>query len=159
MTKPKITTEDVNFSTEHIIDVSAPTIAEIDRPDLTVASENTSSNYYEDLDFMEQVVSFAVARTSDKNEPNPIQSGVNGEHKLIYRGVTYKLPRKFLNALINSTSSIDTEEFLDHNGLRQTRVITTTTPSLTIQYLPDGMPDPAGAKGVKWFANAYHGLA
>jgi|JI10StandDraft_1071094.scaffolds.fasta_scaffold99871_4 hypothetical protein len=159
MQKPKITTADVADVKESIIDPSNPIIEQIERPDLLVSSENTSDKYFEDLAFMEQKVSFTVSASHDKNEPNPILAGVNGETHCIYRGVKHVLPRKFLNALINTVTDVETFETLDSSGLRQTQFKTTSKPSLSIQYLPDGMQDPAGDKGYKWFAKLYHGMA
>lgn len=157
--RPKITTQDVAPTVKHSVDLSSSIAAEdIERPDLAIATDTSlndpvTKQYVKDLAFMEDVVEFVVAKSHDKNEPDPLIAGVNGTNKIIQRGVKYRLPRKFLNAMINTFSDINTHEYIDSNGLSQTRVEMTTNPSLQIQLLVD----PAGQEGMAWFARTQHG--
>jgi hypothetical protein len=159
MNRPKITTQDVAPTINHDIDLSSNIATDdIERPDLAIATETSMTDpvtrkYVRDLAFMEEIVEFVVAKTHDKNEPNPIIAGVNGIPKVIERGVRYKLPRKFLNALINTVTDTNTHEYLDQDGLKQTRIETITSPSLQIQLISD----PSGQSGMQWFAQAQHG--
>lgn len=157
--RPQITTKDVAPTITNQVDL-ASTIAleDIDRPDLIIATQTSmndpvTAKYAHDLAFMEQEVTFTVMKTPDKSAPNPIIVGVNGPTKTIWRGEHYTMARKFLNAMISTFTDVDTHEYIDHQGLSQTRVETVTTPSLQIQILND----PAGAEGMAWFAKAQHG--
>lgn len=157
--RPQITTKDVAPTITNQVDL-ASTIAleDIDRPDLAIATDTSmndpvTAKYAHDLAFMEQEIEFLVSETQDKTAPNPIVVGVNGINKVIYRKQRYKMARKFLNAMISTFTDVDTKEYVDANGLSQTRVETVTTPALNIQLLND----PAGALGFEWFAKAQHG--
>ena len=157
--RPQITTKDVAPTITNQVDL-ASTIAleDIDRPDLIIATQTSmndpvTAKYAHDLAFMEQEVTFTVMKTADKSAPNPIIVGVNGPTKTVWRGERYTMARKFLNAMISTFTDVDTHEYIDHQGLSQTRVETVTTPSLQIQVLND----PAGAEGMAWFAKAQHG--
>ncbi len=157
--RPQITTKDVAPTIVNDVDL-ASTIAkeDIDRPDLAIATDTSMSDpvtlkYVNDLKFMEDEVEFMLQKTSDKTAPNPIVAGVNGQNRTIYRGERYKLARKFLNAMISTLTDVSTYEYVDSNGLSQTRVETVTTPALQIQLLND----PAGEVGFNWFARAQHG--
>lgn len=154
--RPKITTEDVAPSIQNTIDLSSEIAKEdIDRPDLYVM-EDTDHNdkYFKDLAFMEEVVTFSVGKTKDKNEPNPIIAGCNGQSLVIERGKQIKAPRKFLNVLISQVFDIDTAEYIDQNGLKQTRLDTVHSPALPLQLYND----PSGQKGFDWFARAQQGM-
>jgi hypothetical protein len=133
-------------------------LAEIDRPDLIIATDTNmndpvTAKYAHDLAFMEQEVEFMVLKTADKTAPNPLVVGVNGPFMTIWRGKRYTAARKFLNAMISTFTDVDTHEYIDEKGLSQTRVETVTSPSLQIQVLND----PAGVEGMEWFARAQHG--
>lgn len=155
---PKIITNDVAGDIHHNIDASSTIATEdIERPDLAIATDTsmndpTTVQYVRDLAFMEDIVEFVVGKTKDKNEPDPIICGVNGISRVIKRDVVQRLQRKFLNALISTTTDVDTVEFVDEKGLQQTRIQTVTTPALQIQLLSD----PRGRDGIEWFRKAYY---
>lgn len=152
--RPKITTEDVAPTINQSIDMSSSIATEdIDHPNVDIVTDiDPNGQYIRDLDFMEEVVTFIVGK-GGKFDPNPIIAGCNGQNLVIERGKPVKAKRKFLNTLINTVFSLDTQEYLDDNGLKQTKVETTHTPSLSIQLLVD----PSGQKGMEWFANVQHG--
>lgn len=156
--RPKITTSDVAPQISHDIDLSSNIATEdIERPDLAIATDTSmddpnTNKYVRDLAFMEDIVEFVVGKTKDKNEPDPIIAGVNGISRVIKRDAVQRLPRKFLNALISTTTDVDTVEFVDEKGLQQTRIQTVTTPALQIQLLSD----PRGRDGIEWFRKAYY---
>lgn len=157
--RPQITTKDVAPTITNQVDL-ASTIAleDIDRPDLAIATDTSmndpvTAKYAHDLAFMEQEVTFIIAKTHDKSAPDPLVLGVNGPSRTVYRGQRYTLPRKYLNSAINTFTDVNTHEYIDGNGLSQTRLETITNPSLQIQILHD----PAGAEGMDWFARAQHG--
>lgn len=157
--RPQITTKDVAPTFVNHVDLASDIkLAEIDRPDLIIATETSmndpvTAKYAHDLAFMEQPVEFIVLKTADKAAPNPIVVGVNGPSMTVWRGQRYTAARKFLNAMISTFTDVDTHEYVDEKGLSQTRVETVTSPSLQIQVLND----PAGAEGMEWFARAQHG--
>lgn len=157
--RPQITTKDVAPTIVNHVDL-ASTIAleDIERPDLAIATDTSmddpvTAKYAKDLAFMEQEVDFILHPTQDKTAPNPIVVGVNGVNRVVYRNQRYKMARKFLNAMIATLTDVNTHEYIDANGLSQTRVETVTTPALQIQVLND----PAGPVGFEWFARAQHG--
>lgn len=156
MQRPKITTENVAPTIEGTIDISSNIAMEdIDRPDIHVMSDgDPNSKYIRDLAFMEEQVTFIVAKTKDKNDPDPIISGCNGQNLIVELGKPVKAARKFLNSLINTVMDISTSEYIDEQGLKQTRISTLHSPSLQIQL----MDDPSGQKGFDWFARAQHGI-
>jgi len=157
--RPQITTKDVAPTIVNDVDLSSKIAAEdIDRPDLAIATDTNmndpvTAKYVADLAFMEQEVEFMVQKTPDKTAADPLVVGVNGVTRVVKRGDRYKMARKFLNAMISTHTEVGTHEYIDSNGLSQTRVETITTPSLQIQILND----PAGAEGFNWFARAQHG--
>jgi len=158
--RPKITTADVAPTINNTVETADARVRneDLDRPDLAIATQTSMNDpvtrkYVDDLAFMEQEVEFVIAKTHDKNDPNPIIAGVNGVSKVIQRGLRYKLPRKFLNVLLNSFTDVSTHEYIDKDGLSQTRIETITNPSLQVQVLHD----PAGAEGMAWFARTQHG--
>ncbi len=157
--RPQITTKDVAPTITNEVDL-ASTIAfdDIERPDLAIVTEDSMDSpaikkYAQDLAFMEQEVQFTVMKTADKTAADPLVVGVNGVNRVVKRGEIYKMPRKFLNAMISTFTDVNTHEYVDDNGLSQTRVETITTPALQIQILND----PAGQLGMEWFARAQHG--
>lgn len=157
--RPQITTKDVAPTIKNDVDL-ASTIAfdDIERPDLAIATDTSMQDpvtlrYAKDLAFMEEEVTFMVAKTHDKSAADPLVVGVNGQNRVIKRGERYTMARKFLNAMISTFTDVDTHEYVDKNGLSQTRVETVTNPSLQIQVLND----PAGQIGMEWFARAQHG--
>lgn len=157
--RPQITTKDVAPTITNNVDLSSKIkLDDIERPDLAIVTDDSLNNpviakYMQDLAFMEQEVTFIIAKTHDKSAPDPLILGVNGPSRTVYRGVKYTMPRKFLNSAINTFTDVNTHEYLDKDGLSQTRVETITNPSLQIQILND----PAGAVGFDWFARAQHG--
>lgn len=157
--RPQITTKDVAPTITHNVDLSSKIdLDNIERPDLAIATDTSMSDpvtlkYAQDLAFMEQEVEFTVMKTADKTAADPLVVGVNGVNKIVKRGERYKMPRKFINAMISTFTDVGTHEYVDKDGLSQTRVETITTPALQIQILND----PAGADGFNWFARAQHG--
>lgn len=157
--RPQITTEDVAPEIDADIDI-ASTIAkeDIERPDLAAVTDSSITDpvtlkYIQDLAFMEEEVTFVVAKTKDKNEPNPILAGNNGNTKPISLGVVVKMARKFLDSIINTVTETSTQEYMDDAGLKQTRILTHSTPSLSIQIIDD----PSMLKGREWFAARQYG--
>ena len=157
--RPQIATKDVAPTITHNVDLSSKIdLDDIERPDLAIATDTSMNDpvtlkYAQDLAFMEQEVEFTVMKTADKTAADPLVVGVNGVNKIVKRGERYKMPRKFINAMISTFTDVGTHEYIDKDGLSQTRVETITTPALQIQILND----PAGADGFNWFAQAQHG--
>lgn len=157
--RPQITTKDVAPTITNNVDLSSKIkLDDIERPDLAIVTDDALNNpvmakYMQDLAFMEQEVEFTVMKTADKTAADPLVVGVNGVNKIVKRGERYKMPRKFINAMISTFTDVGTHEYIDKDGLSQTRVETITTPALQIQILND----PAGADGFNWFAQAQHG--
>lgn len=157
--RPQISTTDVAPTLSADIDAnSSIQSSDVEKPDIALAintdiNDPVTNKYIKDLGFMEEVVEFVVGKTRDKNDPDPIIAGVNGIMRVIKLGEPQKLPRKFLNVLINTVVDVTTHEYVDEDGLKQTRMQTQGMPSLQIQILND----PSGVKGMQWFAAAQHG--
>lgn len=152
--RPSIRSEDVSEGThEHKVDL-ASTIAtdDIERPDLAVVTgEDLKSpnvaKYAEDLAFMEEEVTFIIGAGND-NDPIVIPVGVNGDLKYLNRGVEHTLPRKFLNELLSSAhSSVNTENYDDSEGAKQTRITKRTQHSYSVSMVKE----PSAEKGWAWF--------
>lgn len=150
-----IDTSDVAPTLQRSMDMPSTTATEdLDRDQIHVATDmDPNDKYIRDLAFMEEKVTFIVAKTRDKNEPNPIIAGCNGQSVVVERGKPIKEARKFLNSLINTTMDIDTYEYTDNDGLKQTRIETLHSPALQIQLIAD----PSGERGMSWFTRSQHG--
>lgn len=152
--RPKITTDDVAANKEQMVDLKP---GELDRTDLgdlsVVTGEDLKSplisEHVKILAFMEEPVTFQVAKTNVIGELDPLDCSVNGDKRLIPRGVPVTLPRKFLNALIGSVSDISTEQYVDGQGLNQTKVKKETAPSCQISVLED---NSKYFDGKQWFS-------
>lgn len=158
MNRPKITTSDVAPTFQATVDAHASIATEdIDRPEIAVVTGSSmndpvTKDYLRDLAFMEDIIEFIVAKTKDKNDPNPIIAGNSGQMRVIELGKRHRMARKFLDSLINTVVDISTSEYTDDQGLRQTKITQIFTPSLQIQIINDPSP-----YGMEWFARAQHG--
>lgn len=146
--RPMINTSDVRGTESHIIDAhsSIPTdeieIAVVTNEDI---NSDSIAKYARDLHFMEQEVTFILANTNNKNDPNPIMVGVNGEERVIWRSQSYTLARKFLNTLFETVHEMGTQQYQDNNGVTQTRFVRTVSPAYSVTVMQDT------PEGRKWF--------
>lgn len=146
--RPMINTSDVRGTESHFIDAhsSIPTdeieIAVVTNEDI---NSDSIAKYARDLRFMEEPVTFILANTNNKNDPNPILVGVNGEERVIWRSQVYTLARKFLNTLFETVHEMSTQQYQDQNGVTQTRFVRTVSPAYSVSVMQD-TPD-----GRKWF--------
>lgn len=146
--RPMINTSDVIGTETSIIDAhsSIPT-DEIELAVVTNADINSEpiAKYARDLAFMEQKVTFILANTNNKNDPNPILLGVNGEQKVVWRGKPYTMARKFLNTMFETISDYTTQQYRDEKGMDQTRFVRTVSPAFSISLMNDS------PEGRLWF--------
>lgn len=96
---------------------------------------------------MHQEVTFTIHNTSDPNQPDPVQVGVNGVIKKFKRGETHVAPRMFLESLIRTVRTTRPVIYVDANGLYQTRNEITYSEAYPLAILDD----PAGQQGRRWF--------
>ena len=145
--RPKISTNDLAPAQEQTIDLAST----IEKPEMAVVTDESLDSpylkeYLKELEFMKQEVEFVVAPSEDKYAPNPVNCGVNGDIRFLQRGQRYRLPRMFLNALINTVFRVETRVYKDANGLDQTEIKKIPTSALTISVFDD----PAGETGRRW---------
>jgi len=156
-----IQTGDVEPPKETTIDLASTIRDEdIERPDLVMVSDQDMNDpvvkeYARDLAFNEDILTIEVADTDDPNADNPVSAGCNGEAKHFYRGVQYKVPRKFVDSLIKTVNGVKTKQYQDEDNVYQTKIDKTPKPRYPIAILHD----PAGETGRRWFkhqiANAF----
>ena len=145
--RPKINTNELELSPEQTIDLASS----IEKPEMAIVTDESVNSpqmqeYLKELEFMRQEVEFLVTPSDDPNAPNPVPCGVNGVIHFLKRGQTYKLPRMFLNALINPSFTVHTRTYKDAEGLDQTEIkkIPVNTVNVSI------VNDPAGMLGHNW---------
>lgn len=153
--KVQVETKDVNLPETQTVNLSPD-----EKPDLTIIKNETVDDplvkeFLSDLRFNEDIIEFSIGMDSNPNAENPVPACCNGEVHLIQRGKRYRLARKFVDSLIKTTFRVETEEYEDKNGLKQTRVNRIPSAAYPISI----HNDPAGETGVRWFehmnANAY----
>lgn len=149
---PKVTTGDIAGEKEHVIDLSQKEVNRNDLEDLAIVTgEDMNSPYVSEhikiLAFMEEPVTFQVALTSNSEDSPALYPSVNGVKKEVRRGVPVTLPRKFLNVLIGTVSTVETKQYKDDRGVDQTNIVKNTMPSCPISIIND----PSGEYGLKWF--------
>lgn len=149
--KAVITSSDGPIPAQHTIDLSS-TVEEVERPDLAVVTDETLDSpilkeYADELAFMEDILTIVVAKSEDKNAPNPVTCAVNGETRFLERGKQYRLQRKFVDALIVTSYRPETIQFKDKLGLDQTKIENVPVLINNISILHD----PAGELGNRWF--------
>jgi len=132
------------------IDLSS-TLDEIERPDMAVVTDADLNSphvleYAKDLAFMEDMLTIQVAKSEDRNAPDPVSCGVNGVPKLFKRGEVYKVAHKFVDALIKTSFRTETIQFKDANGIDQTKIEQIPVHNVTVQVFED----PAGDVGRRW---------
>jgi len=125
---------------------------DIERPDLAIVTEESLQSpvvkeYIKDLKFMEDIITFSIGQTTDKNAENPVPCGVNGVVHRIYRGEEVKLARKFLDSLIKREDAVATVNYKDKDNVDQTKI--EKTPAM--KYPLSIIHDPAGEVGRRWF--------
>jgi hypothetical protein len=101
--------------------------------------------YARDLAFMEQKVTFVV-QPGSKDESPVLTLGVNGQNVHVTRGQPVRAARKFLNTLFTFTHEMSTEQYVDENGLTQTKVKRKQQPAYPVSLLEDTQ------EGRNWFA-------
>jgi len=150
--KVKIETKDIGTDSPIERDLSS-TKTEDDLAQISVVtgegvdSPNMSSRIKE-LAFNEDKLDIMIGETSDPNAENPVASGVNGVIKHFTRGQIYKaVPRKFIASLIKKEVRVTTKNYLDDDGLNQTKTVHTPSIKTNVQIIHD----PAGALGSHWF--------
>ena len=122
------------------------------RDDLAIVTDDTLQSpavaeYVKDLKFMEDIVTFFIGESTDKNAENPVPAGVNGAVRLFTRGVEYKVQRKFIDSLIKREDQVKTVNYKDSEGVDQTKV--EKVPAM--KYALSIIHDPAGDLGRRWF--------
>lgn len=96
--------------------------------------------------FYEEEVEVVVSESDNPNLEQLIQVGVNGTNQFFIRGVPVIVKRKFLEGLCRARpESITTQEYLDANGNRSTRVIKTPGLKFPFRVLRDSNP-----RGREW---------
>jgi len=153
--RPMITTNDVAEPVNTDIDLhsSIPeqkvydTLADINFAMVTDESMKDANikKYAADLKFMEEMVSFVV-QPGSKDEAPVLTLGVNGQNVHVTRGQPIRAARKFLNTLFTFTHEMSTEQYVDANGLTQTRVKRMQQPAYPVSLLEDTQ------EGRNWFA-------
>lgn len=145
--RAQINSNELELADEQTIDLAST----IEKPEMAIVTDESLDSphlkeYLNELNFMKQEVEFMVSPSEDPNAPNPVTCGVNGVIHYLKRGETYKLPRMFVNALINTVFRVETRTYKDENGLDQTEIkkIPTNAFNISITY------DPAGETGRRW---------
>lgn len=149
---PSHTTGDFKGPEQFDIDLSSTLAAdEIERPDLVVVTEATLDSphvkeYASDLKFMEDILEIEIAAADDPYAQDPLTPGVNGVIKYLYRGKTYKVARKFVDALIKTSFRTVTKQYVDAQQLVQTKIEQVPVYNCVVQVYSD----PAGEVGRRW---------
>lgn len=107
--------------------------------------DDNIKKYARDLAFMEEKVVFVV-QPGSKDEAPVLTLGVNGQNVHVTRGQPVRAARKFLNTLFTFTHEMSTEQYVDANGLTQTRVKRMQQPAYPVSLLEDTQ------EGRNWFA-------
>ena len=94
---------------------------------------------------MEEMVTFVVQPGNEQDAP-VLTLGVNGENVYVTRGQPIRAARKFLNTLFTFTHDMATEQYVDANGLIQTRVKRFQKPAYPVSVIEDTQ------EGRNWFA-------
>ncbi len=124
------------------VDLAMVTDADIDTPWLKELSD--------DLAFNEQIVTFSIGRDSNPNAENPVPCGCNGKVYHLRRGERHRLPRKFVDSLIRTTFRVETEEYVDDKGLKQTRVHRIPCEAYPISIHDDPANADGSNRGTQW---------
>lgn len=150
--RPKVETKDVKLPDEQTIDLSKGA----NDVDLAVVTDDDvdkpwMKEYLSDLAFNEQIVEFSIGLDSNPNAENPVPCGCNGKIHHLERGKRYKLPRKFLDSIIRTTFRVKTKEYIDDEGLKQTRIKRIPTAAYPIAIHHDPANDGGKDLGTRWF--------
>jgi len=154
MNRPMINTNDVAEPVNTNIDLASTkstdqvykTLEDINLAIVTDESlaSPTVSKHAKDLAFMEEQVTFIVNGGSKEDAP-VLTLGVNGQNVNVVRGQPIRCARKFLNTLFTFTHEMSTEQYVDHNGLTQTRVGKRQQPAYPVSLMDDTI------EGRNWF--------
>ena len=153
--KPRIEIETNDIGTGSPVESDFSTTATAD--DLENLSMVTSesldspilSAHIKELSFNEDKLDIIIGQTTDKNAENPVSSGVNGQIKWFTRGQIYKdVPRKFIASIIKKEVNIATKNYLDEDGLNQTKLVHTPAFKNNVQIVRD--PSPLASKWFEW---------
>lgn len=152
-TKSVIQTKDVASGDDLIGNINAANEVLYEEPEIEVTAKFLAPGtpggdaYLKEMKFMEETVGFIIGETSDPTAEPEVPVSVNCVTKTLKRGVEYKLPRKFINALIARKGTVTVENYKDKDNIDQTRTRTKFTPvhNISITY------DPSGEFGLKWY--------
>jgi hypothetical protein len=155
--KKTVESKDIGDPADQLIDMpSKVKTAEIERPDQTemvaVVDEDLNSPnlsaYVKEMAFMKQGIDVIVGESTDPNAEQIVASGVNGNYRYFTRGKVYRdVPRMFIDSLLKRTGGVETEQYMDKQGVTQTRVNKSNAATYPISILKD----PSGELGVRWF--------
>lgn len=151
MTKrAKIETQDVAGPDEQVVDLAST----IERPETAILvagadmQNPATQEYMRWIAFMEEEVTISIALSDNPHAENPVTCGNNGETKKLERGRPHRIKRKFLDSLIKTTFKVVTEQYIDDNGLQQTRIRRKPASAYPISILDHG-PNPQLSQ--RWF--------
>lgn len=125
------------------VELAVVTDADVDKPWL--------AEYNKDLAFNEQILEFSIGRDSNPYAENPVPCGCNGVIHQLQRGKRYRLARKFVDSLIKTTFRVETEEFIDEKGLKQTRVHRIPAEAYPLSIHHDPANEDGKDVGKRWF--------
>lgn len=158
--KPQITSNDVDMHDTQELDISS------NRSDEDIHLEKGSAGMMLDdrtkallaeekamRAFMEEPLTFTIAETDDPNAPNPVSAGVNGVIKHFTRGEVYTVPRKFVDSLIKVSFRLKTINFIDKEGLYQTKLERVPSMVYPIQIMNDPSGMGPNDRGRRWFVH------
>ncbi len=92
--------------------------------------------------FYEEEVEIVISETDNPNAEHLIQLGVNGVNQFLVRGMPTIIKRKFVEGLCRARpGNVTTNEFIDPNGNRSTRVNTTFGLKYPFRVLRDSNPN------------------
>lgn len=150
-----ISTNDVDLQDPLFVDLNMNE----DTPDLAIVTEESmkdarTKQYMSELAFMEDNITFTIGMSELPQAVDPIECAVNGEKRVYYRGRQYKDKRKFINAMINVSWTIDVVNRKDPStGLDTSSIKRTPFNPISINI----QADPAGQVGAKWLAYKLNG--
>lgn len=153
--KNAITTDDVDLQDPLLLDL------DLNNPlgDLAIVTGEAMTSERlkrsaRELAFMEDVLTFTIGMSELPHAMDPVECGVNGEKRAFYRGREYKDKRKFINALINITWTVDVLNRRDPStGLDVSTIKRTPFQPVSINI----RHDPAGQLGTEWMAYKLNG--
>jgi hypothetical protein len=128
----------------------------VERPDLAIVTDEdinspTVKEYIKDLKFNEDILTFSIGESTDKNAENPVPAGVQGQVKHFTRGVEYKAARKFVDSLIKREDSIKTVNYKDKDNVDQTKIEKLPAMKYALSIHHDPANDDGSKLGSRWF--------